>query len=38
MNAVGTRPFMVAFVALALVNVVLALSLRESKMLLASGR
>jgi nitrate/nitrite transporter NarK len=35
MNAAGTRPFMVAFVGLALVNVALALSLRESKVLLA---
>jgi MFS family permease len=38
MNAAGTRPFMIAFVVLALVNVVLALSLRESKILLASAR
>jgi MFS family permease len=38
MNAAGTRPFMIAFVGLALVNVVLALSLRESKMMLAVGR
>jgi MFS family permease len=37
-NAAGTRPFLIAFVVLALVNVVLALSLRESEIALDSGR
>jgi cyanate permease len=37
-NAAGTRPFMIAFVALALVNVVLALLLREPEILRAGGR
>jgi MFS family permease len=35
MNGAGTRPFMIAFVVLGLVNVVLSLQLRESKIPLA---
>jgi hypothetical protein len=37
-NGVGTRPFMIAFVILAVVNVLLSLQLRESKILLAGER
>jgi hypothetical protein len=36
MNAVGTRPFMIGFVVLAMGNIVLALRLRESKMVRSS--